>query len=130
MEIKDVDMKQPLVLAYIGDSVYEVYVRKYLVEKYNNIKVNELHKKATQFVKAKSQCIIVKNLENELTDKEMSIVKRARNQKSNTIPKNAQVIDYKYATAFEALIGYLYLSNDIERMEYLIQKSIKIIEQI
>ncbi|OPJ54916.1 Mini-ribonuclease 3 [Alkalithermobacter paradoxus] len=128
MEINNAGMRQPLVLAYMGDCIYELYVREYLINKYQNIKVNDLHKKAINFVKAKSQAMAIINIESELTEKEKSIVKRARNQKSNTVPKNADIIDYKYATAFEALIGYLHLNKENERMEHIINKAIEIID--
>jgi len=119
----------PLVLAYLGDTVYESYIREHLIRQNMNRKVNNLHKLAIQYSKAKAQATIIHEIENELTEEEMKIFKRGRNQKSHTAPKNADIIDYKYATGFEALIGYLYLSEDKERLEYIVKKGIEIIER-
>ena len=119
----------PLVLAYLGDTVYESYIREHLIRQNMNRKVNNLHKLAIQYSKAKAQATIIHEIENELTEEEMKIFKRGRNQKSHTAPKNADIIDYKYATGFEALIGYLYLGEENERLEYIIQKGIEIIER-
>ena len=107
-----------LALAYLGDSIYEVYVREYLL-KQNIVKVNELQKAAVKYVSAKGQ---YKNLMNMidskfLTDEEVVIVNRARNHKSHTSPKNTDIITYKYSTGLEALIGYLYLSNKKARID-------------
>ena len=118
----------PLVLAYLGDTVYESYIREYLITKNINKKVNDLHKTAIKYVKAKAQSTIIHELENELTEEETRIYKRGRNQKSHTKAKNADIVDYKCATGFESLIGYLYLSKDIERLEYIVYKGIEIIE--
>lgn len=119
----------PLVLAYLGDTVYESYIREHLIRQNINRKVNNLHKLAIQYSKAKAQATIIHELEDELTEEDMKIFKRGRNQKSHTAPKNADIIDYKYATGFEALIGYLYLSEDKERLEYIVKKGIEIIER-
>ena len=119
----------PLVLAYLGDTVYESYIREHLIRQNMNRKVNNLHKLDIQYSKAKAQATIIHEIENELTEEEMKIFKRGRNQKSHTAPKNADIIDYKYATGFEALIGYLYLSEDKERLEYIVKKGIEIIER-
>ena len=127
-EIKLITMS-PLVLAYLGDTVYESYIREHLIRQNMNRKVNNLHKLAIQYSKAKAQATIIHEIENELTEEEMKIFKRGRNQKSHTAPKNADIIDYKYATGFEALIGYLYLSEDKERLEYIVKKGIEIIER-
>lgn len=119
----------PLVLAYIGDTVYETYIREYLIKKNINKKVNELHKTAIKYVKAKAQASIIHEIESQLTEEELRIFKRGRNQKSNTSPKNADIVDYKHATGFEALIGYLYLGNESERLDYIINEGIKIVEK-
>lgn len=119
----------PLVLAYLGDTVYESYIREHLIRQNINRKVNNLHKLAIQYSKAQAQATIIHELQDELTEEEMRIFKRGRNQKPHTSPKNADIIDYKCATGFEALIGYLYLSEDQERLEYIVQKSIQIIER-
>ncbi|KNF07998.1 mini-ribonuclease 3 [Gottschalkia purinilytica] len=123
--LRDAKMLSPLQLAYIGDSVYEVLVRTYLINT-KDISVHELHKEAIKFVKAKAQADIVFSLEDKLTEEEKTIVKRGRNAKSGTIPKNASLHDYKYATGFEALIGFLYLleRNDriMELFKYIIEE--------
>ncbi|WP_122641115.1 Mini-ribonuclease 3 [Romboutsia sp. Marseille-P6047] len=118
----------PLVLAYLGDTVYESYVREYLIRKNINKKVNDLHKSAIKYVNAKAQATIIHEIENELSEDEMRIYKRGRNQKSHTSPKNADIIDYKHATGFEALIGYLYLNEEISRLKYIISKGLEIVE--
>lgn len=111
------ELLNPLVLAYIGDAVYEVYVRTYIVGD-GAIKTNMLHKCAsTKYVSAKSQVKILDDIIDGLNETELNIVRRGRNSSPNTIPKNADIADYKKATAFEALIGYLFLSNQIERLE-------------
>lgn len=114
--VREVSLLSPLQLAYIGDSVYEVFIRRYVLED-RLLSVNELHKKAIEFVKAKAQSDIVHKLMDKLTDEELSIVKRGRNTKSGSVPKNANISDYRYATGFEALVGYLYLLNRDDRIE-------------
>jgi ribonuclease-3 family protein len=110
-------MNNSLVLAYLGDSVYELYIRKFLITKY--VKVNDLQKEAINYVSAKSQDEILKTLfdNNILTDEEIDIVKRARNHKNNHKPKYVSAATYKNATGLEALIGYLYLENNNDRIE-------------
>ena len=116
----------PLQLALIGDGVFEIYIRNYILSNNIELSAHKIHVKAISYVKAKSQSIIIHNLESELTEDELYIYKRGRNTKSNTIPKNAEVIDYRNATGFEALIGYLYLPGDKQRLKYLLEKSTKI----
>ncbi len=125
-EIKQKDISQipPLVLAYIGDSVYEVFVRTLVVCE-GNASVNKLHKRSTCFVKAKAQSDIVHRIMSSLTPEEQDIVRRGRNAKSGTIPKNADVTEYKYATGFESLIGYLYLKKDYERLIEVMKMSVE-----
>ena len=118
----------PLVLAYLGDTVYESYIREYLIRGNCNKKVNDLHKAAIKYSNAKAQASIIHNMMEEFSEEEMRIYKRGRNQKSHTSPKNADIIDYKCATGFEALVGYLYLNEEKERLEYVIYKGISIIE--
>lgn len=117
---EDVNMLSPLQLAYLGDAVYELFVRTYILNR--AIPVNKLHIEATQYVKAKSQSDIVHALGNILTEEEKDIVRRGRNAKTNSVPKNAELIDYKYATGFESLVGYLYLTGKDERMVELFHK--------
>lgn len=113
--VTEARMLSPLQLAYIGDAVYEVLVRTYLLEQ-RDISVNELHREAIKYVKAKAQADIVHSLRDKLTEEEWFIVKRGRNTKSATVPKNANLTDYRYATGFEALVGYLYLIGRYERL--------------
>ena len=118
--------KNMLVLAYLGDSIYEVYIRKYLVEK-GISKVKDLQAESIKYVSAKSQASFLKDLmdNNLLTEEEIGIVKCARNHKSNHKPKNCDIITYNWATGFEALIGYLYLENKIDRVDCIINYIIK-----
>ncbi|KPU26545.1 Mini-ribonuclease 3 [Caloranaerobacter sp. TR13] len=115
-EKNKVKMLSPLQLAYIGDAIYELLIRTYLLSK-KNISVNELHKEAIRYVKAKAQANIVHNLQDKFTEEEWSVIKRGRNAKSGSAPKNADLIDYRYATGFEALLGFLYLIGDDERIQ-------------
>ncbi|CAH0310132.1 MULTISPECIES: Mini-ribonuclease 3 [Bacillaceae] len=126
----DAKMLNSLALAYIGDAVYETYIRHHLIQK-GSVKPNLLHKKATSFVAAKAQNKVIHFfLESGwLSEEESAVVRRGRNAKSGTVPKNTDVQTYRYSTAFEALMGFLYLSGRIERMEELIKKSIEYIEE-
>lgn len=119
----------PLTLAYLGDTVYESFIREYLITKNINRKVNDYHKTAIKYVKAGAQAKIIHEIENELTEEEIRIYKRGRNQKSHTSAKNADIVDYKCATGFEALIGFLYLKKENERLTFLINKGIEILEK-
>lgn len=111
-------MMAPLQLAYIGDSVYELFVRTMILSRDDN--VNKLHKKAIKYVKANAQAQSLKRLEAILTDEEKSIVRRGRNAKINTSPKNTELAEYKKATGFESLLGFLFLSkNDTRLIELL-----------
>lgn len=118
----------PIVLAYIGDAIYEVAVRQYLISK-PNLKPNQLHRQATGMVSAKAQSRIVTALDPVLTDEEKDVVRQGRNAKSGSIPKNADVLEYRHATAFESLIGYLYYMQQLDRMRELIGMGIEYIEQ-
>ncbi|HHU18434.1 MAG: Mini-ribonuclease 3 [Anaerovoracaceae bacterium] len=115
------------VLAFIGDSVFELYIRRHVIDK-GQVNADLLHQSAVRFVRAEAQARAMKAMLDELTDDEMSLVKRARNKKISTKPKHVDPIIYKWATAFEALIGHLYLSEKYDRMEEIINKSIQIIE--
>ena len=112
----DVDVRThtPLALAFIGDCIFDLIIRSVIVSKYHK-GVNDLHKKCVKIVKAQSQAIIMDALIEDLTEEEMSFYKRGRNAKSNTSAKNASIVAYRKATGLEALMGYLYLSNQIER---------------
>lgn len=122
-EFMDVKMLSPLTWAYIGDSVYEMYVRTYLVNK-TNLKPHKLHIESIKYVKAKSQADILKKIEDILTLEEKDIVRRGRNAENHHLPKNADPADYMYSTAFEALIGYLYLTKQDERLKEILEKCI------
>lgn len=109
-----------LTLAYLGDAIYEIYIREHLINK-GIVKVNDLQKNAIKYVSAKGQANFLKYFidNNVLNDDELEIVFRARNHKGTRHPKNTDIITYKYATALEALFGYLYLKNKLERIEEL-----------
>ena len=115
MRKEDVIQMSPLVWAYMGDAVYEKYIREYVINQ-GMCKNGLLHKKSIKFVCAKAQANILKRIEAYLTDEERDIVRRGRNANPHSHAKNADLMDYKYATAFEALIGYLYLTEDRERL--------------
>lgn len=125
MEKSEVEMMSPLTWAYLGDSIYEAYVRTYLIET-TNLKPHKLHIKAIKYVKAKAQADALKKIYDSLTPKEQEIVRRSRNTQNHHVAKNADPADYMYATAFEGLIGYLYLINDQERLQEIIKKVINI----
>ena len=107
-----------LTLAYLGDAIYEVYIREYLISK-KIVKVNDLQREATKYVSAKGQAGYLQKLisDNVLTDEEVNIVMRARNHKVQHRPKSTDIITYKYATGFEALMGFLYLNNRRQRLD-------------
>lgn len=114
----NIDTINVIVLAYMGDAVYDTYIRKKLIG-LGIQKVEELQNKAIEYVSAKGQVKILNYLINNniLSDEELDIVKRGRNNKRSSHPKNTDILTYKLSTGFEALIGYLYLSNKIDRLE-------------
>jgi len=112
----------PLALAYIGDTVYDLFIRTKVLAK-GNRHVTEMHKEAVSFVKAHSQSVSAYAIEEVLTEDELRVLKWGRNAKSNTTPKNADVTEYRMATGFETLVGYLYLSGEDERLSYLLNLS-------
>lgn len=120
----ELNTMSPLVWAYIGDAVYELYVRTYLV-KTTKLKPHRLHIETIKFVKAKSQADILEKLQSSLIEEELDIVRRARNTESHHLPKNAELRDYQYATALEGLIGYLYLNGKNERLEEILKLCIE-----
>lgn len=124
MRKEDVLQMSPLVWAYMGDAVYEKYIREYVI-KQGLCKNGLLHKKSIKYVSAKNQAEILKGLEAELTEDELDIVRRGRNSNPHSHAKNADIIEYKYATGFEALIGYLYLIEENERLNEILQKCIE-----
>ena len=117
---EEINMLSPLTWAYIGDCVYELYVRQELVNK-TNLKPHNLHMEAIKYVKASKQAEILNKIMDVLTDKEKDIVRRGRNAENHHLPKNASVQDYMYSTAFEALIGYLYLTKQDERLKEILE---------
>ncbi len=128
MPEKQLDAKQlnSLALAYMGDAIYEKYVREYLLLK-GEVKPHALHRSAIRYVAATSQAAVIQKwLQEELlTEEEAGVVRRGRNAKSHTVPKNTDVMTYKYSTAFEALLGYHYLKGNMERLEQLIQLALR-----
>lgn len=123
IERKEAKEFSPLVLAYIGDAVYELIVRSILVSM-GNRPVNKLNKDATSLVKAGAQSEIIKLISDKLSEEEYTIFKRGRNSSPHTMAKNASMTDYKYATGFEALIGFLYLDNRCDRALELVKLGI------
>lgn len=124
---QDVRAYSPLTLAYIGDAVYDLIIRSVVVERANR-SANDLHKKTVRYVKAEAQSTMITALLSELTLEEEAVYKRGRNAKSHTTAKNASVSDYRKATGFEALMGYLYLTGQTDRMLYLVKKGIELAE--
>ena len=120
LEYQDIRTYSPLTLAYIGDAIYELVIRTILVEK-GNTQVNKLHKRASRLVKASAQSAMIEKLKPYLTEEEMGVFKRGRNAKAATMAKNATMSDYRRATGFEALMGYLYLEKNWTRMVELIR---------
>ncbi len=113
--IEEINQMSPLIWAYIGDNVYELYIRTYLINT-TKLKPHELHIKSIQYVKAQAQAEFLNKIEKHLTDEEKDIVRRGRNAENHHKAKNATFKEYMYATAFEALIGYLYLTKRDERL--------------
>lgn len=121
----DLTLISPLTWAYIGDAVYELYIRDYLIRT-TNLKPHRLHIENIKYVKASAQANILYKLEQYLTEEEKEIVKRGRNTETHSAPRNADMKDYMYATAFEALIGYLYVTEQKERLEEILKLCIDI----
>jgi ribonuclease-3 family protein len=119
-----------LALAYMGDAVFETYVRYHLLHN-GQVKPNLLHKEATKYVSAKSQSSVLHQMMDEgyFSEREMDIIRRGRNAKSGTVPKNTDVQTYRYSTAFEALIGSLYLAGEKDRLEHIISYTFHLIDE-
>lgn len=126
--IKDVDIRtySPLTLAYIGDGIFDIVIRSVVVGK-GNTKASRLHKHTSSIVKAHTQAVMIEALEPHLTKEEADIYRRGRNAKSPTMAKNATMADYRKATGLEALMGYLYLSDDFERVVELTKLGVQLI---
>ena len=125
-ELKEVDMKEysPLALAYIGDSIYDLIVKS-LVLNEGNCQVQKLHLRTSFFVQAKTQSLMMRTLQEHLTEEEHAVYKRGRNAKSVSPAKNQSVTDYRRATGFEAVLGYLYLRKEWKRMLDLVKTGLK-----
>lgn len=116
-------------LAYLGDAVYEVYIRNFLIQK-GIVKPNHLHKEATKYVSARAQAAIIQGMlaqEGFLSEEEQVVYKRGRNAKSHTTAKNTDVMTYRIATGFEAVVGYLHLQNQTDRLQELFEWSVTFI---
>ena len=124
LEKIDIANYSPLALAYIGDAVYELMIRTHVVS-HGSMQVNKMHKKTANLVKADAQARFYLLLEEELTDAEKTAYRRGRNAKSFTMPKHATMKDYRMATGFEALMGYLYLTEQFDRMAELLGKGLE-----
>ena len=120
--IEDVKLMPPLVWAYVGDCVYELFIRMQLVNK-TKLNPHKLHIESIKYVKAKAQAETLNRIYDELKDEEKDIVRRGRNAQNHHLPKNAELADYTYATAFEALIGFLYLTKQDNRLNEILHKS-------
>lgn len=129
--LRAIDVKQlnALALAYMGDAVYEQAVRAHLLQS-GRVKPHVLHKEATRFVSAKAQAAIIKKMQAEgrLTEEEEAVLRRGRNAKSGSVPRNTDVVTYNYSSAFEAVLGYLYLLNRHDRLAELIEFAIQFVE--
>lgn len=115
--LREVDIRSysPLALAYIGDGVFDLIIRSYVINK-GNVQVNKMHRHTSNIVKAQTQAQMAQKLESYLNAEEEGFYRRGRNAKSHTMAKNASVGDYRKATGFEALVGYLYLTGQNERL--------------
>ncbi len=123
IEGQDIRTYSPLTLAYIGDAIFDVIIRSILVNK-GNTAVNNLHKRASSIVKAQTQSALVKALMEDLTEEEADYYRRGRNSKPHTKAKNATTMDYLDATGFEAVMGFLYLTGNMDRACELVKKGI------
>lgn len=124
----DVKQMKSLTLAYIGDAVYELYIREYLL-KVGRIKPNDLHQQAITFVSGKAQAAVLFHWFDKefLTEEELAVVRRGRNAKSGSIPKNTSIQIYRYSSGFEALIGYHHLLNNTERLDELLTDAVNFV---
>lgn len=120
---EEINQMSPLIWAYVGDCVYELYIRTYLVDN-TNLKPHKLHIESIKYVKAGAQAKFLQDFADYLSDEEKDIVRRGRNANNHHLPKNSNVQEYMYSTAFEALIGYLYLTKNYDRVKEIIEKYI------
>lgn len=119
---EEVNMLSPLTWAYVGDCVYELYIRTKLINE-SNLKPHKLHIESIKYVKAQAQAELLNKIYETLSEEEKDIVRRARNTQNHHLPKNCDVQDYMYATAFEALIGFLYLTKQEDRLKEILNKT-------
>lgn len=122
-DILEVNTMSPLTWAYVGDAVYELFIRMNLVNTKKS-KPHMLHIESIKYVKAEAQANILKNIYDNLTEDEKDIVRRGRNAENHHLPKNANVQEYMYATAYEALLGYLYLTKQTQRLQEILKISV------
>ena len=123
LEPVDVRTYSPLVLAYIGDAVYELMIRSKVIN-HGSMQVNKMHKHSAALVKASAQAQLIKALQEELTEEELAAYKRGRNAKSATMAKHATLIDYRMATGLEALVGWLFLTEQYARLVELVSRGL------
>lgn len=126
MDRKEAKQINTNALAWIGDAVYEVAIRDYII-KTGQHNADRLHQIAVHYVRAEGQAAAIKKLITELTEEEQALVKRARNRKITSMPRNVEPITYKWATALEAFVGYLHLTEQQERLDWFIDRAISII---
>lgn len=121
-QLAEVDVRtySPLTLAYIGDGIYDLFIRTIIVSQ-GNCQANKLHKRVSALVKAPRQSEMIQKIKPHLTEEELYIYKRGRNAKSNTVAKNASTADYRRATGFEAVMGYLFLTDRLNRIVDLVR---------
>lgn len=123
LDPKHIQMRAPIALAYVGDTIFDLYLRTQLVSR-TDLPPKELHQHASRYANAAAQAAMIKNIEHMLTEEEHAVFRRGRNAKSYTVPKHAKLMDYRYATGFEALLGYIYLSGHEERLVELIKAAV------
>ena len=122
-----VESMAPLTLAYLGDALFELFVRDYLIQQ-SQTSVHRVHQRTITYVNAASQAVMVRHLIPLLTEREADVVRRGRNGKSGSIPRNADVTEYRYATGFEALLGWLYSRNETSRLLEVMRKAVDLLE--
>ncbi len=128
MTIEQAKMLSPLSLAFVGDAVYTLYARSKVIQ-HSDAKNGALHTEATKLVKASGQAEMADAILDLLNEEEMGVFKRARNSKTHSVAKNASIGDYKKATGFEALVGFLYLTGQQERLKFLLNERTDICQQ-
>lgn len=128
MKMNDIKTMNTTALAYLGDAVYEVAIRKFIMET-GQRNADRLHQITIQYVRAEGQAKAMKKLVSELTEEEQALVRRARNRKITSIPRKMDPFIYKWATAFEAFVGYVFLLEDKERLDWFIDRAIEVINE-